>query len=321
MSLFGRSGTLGRTGRLRAAHCTASALLSSRSRTCTLTQSRRRRTSDSRASWRERDRGHGRMRRAPPLPSCGGLDPVESSLLIDQRSASLAACQQDVKTWAAGRRVFVSSLITDMPAERSAVRAAVEDLAAVAVMFEDLGAQDISAEQPYLSGVRSSDVYVGMWGRRYGVRMPDGCSATHVEFIEAERNGLRLCLFVHAGTSGEMDGPQRDLVASARNLYTTSSRTDPDDLGRRVRRRLEEVAADELAPWVRVGRAVFRAREITNDGSTISIVALVRINAVHAELVWLRDQRAGGVQFASTIDARTVQLVELATRTVSTVGP
>nr|WP_281370009.1 DUF4062 domain-containing protein [Naumannella cuiyingiana] len=243
-----------------------------------------------------------------------------ASLLIDQRSASLAAAGEDVRAWASGRRVFVSSLITDMPDERAAVRAAIESAGATAVMFEDLGAQDVSAEQAYLSGVRSSEVYVGMWGSRYGVRMPDGYSATHAEFLEAERNGLRLCLFVHGETGGEMDGAQRDLVQGARNLYTTSPWSDPDDLGRRVRRRLEELAAEELAPWVRVGRTLFRAREITNDGKTISLTAAVRSDAVHAELVRLRDNRAGGVPFASPHTALSVQIVELSTRTVSTIG-
>lgn len=244
----------------------------------------------------------------------------DASLLIDQRSASLAAAREDVRAWASGRRVFVSSLITDMPDERAAVRAAIESVEATAVMFEDLGAQDISAEQAYLSGVRSSEVYVGMWGSRYGVRMPDGYSATHAEFLEAERNGLRLCLFVHGETGGEMDGAQRDLIQGARNLYTTSPWSDPEDLGRRVRRRLEELAAEDLAPWVRVGRTLFRAREITNDGTTISLTAAVRSDAVHAELVRLRDSRAGGVPFASPHTALPVQIVELSTRTVATIG-
>lgn len=244
----------------------------------------------------------------------------DASLLIDQRSASLAASGEDVRAWASGRRVFVSSLITDMPDERAAVRAAIESVGATAVMFEDLGAQDISAEQAYLSGVRSSEVYVGMWGSRYGVRMPDGYSATHAEFLEAERYGLRLCLFVHGEASGEMDGAQRDLIQGARNLYTTSPWSDPEDLGRRVRRRLEELAAAELAPWVRVGRTLFRAREVTNDGKTIALTAAVRSDAVHAELVRLRDNRAGGVPFASPHTALPGQIVELSTRTVSTIG-
>ena len=244
----------------------------------------------------------------------------DTTLLVDQRSASLAASEVDVRVWASGRRVFVSSLITDMPGERSAVRAAIEAVGATPVMFEDLGAQDVSAEQAYLSGVRSSEVYVGMWGPRYGVRMLDGYSATHAEFVEAERNGLRLCLFVHGETSGEMDGPQRDLIQSARSLYTTSPWNSPADLGQRVRRRLEELAAEELAPWVRLGRTLFRAREITNDGRTITITAAVRSDAVHSELVRLRDQRASGVAFASPNDAQVVQVAELSTRTVSTVG-
>ena len=105
-------------------------------------------------------------------------------ILVGGSAFSLAVANHDVRAWAAGRRVFVSSLITDMPAERSAVRAAVEELGAVPVMFEDLGAQDVAAEQAYLSGVRSSDVYVGMWGNRYGVRMADGYSATHAEFLD-----------------------------------------------------------------------------------------------------------------------------------------
>lgn len=99
---------------------------------------------------------------------------TDASLLVDQRSASLTASEQDVTAWANGRRVFVSSLITDMPQERSAVRAAIESIGATPVMFEDLGPLDVSADQAYLAGVRSSEVYVGMWGPRYGVRMPDG---------------------------------------------------------------------------------------------------------------------------------------------------
>lgn len=243
----------------------------------------------------------------------------DASLLVDQRSASLAASEQDVRAWASGRRVFVSSLITDMPQERAAVRAAIEVVGATPVMFEDLGAQDVSAEQAYIAGVRSSAIYVGIWGLRYGVRMPDGYSATHAEFVEAERNGLRLCLFVHGETSGEMDGSQRDLIQSARNLYTTSPWSDPADLGQRVRRRLEELAAEELAPWVRVGRTLFRAREITNDGRTISLTAAVHSDAVHSELVRLRDTQASGVPFASPNYARAVQVAELSTRTVSTI--
>lgn len=206
-----------------------------------------------------------------------------------------------------------------MPAERAAERSAIDTLGATAVMFEDLGGQDISAEQAYLAGVRSSDVYIGMWGPRYGVRMPDGYSATHAEYLEAERNGLRLCLFVNGETTNDMDGPQRDLIHGARNLYTTSPWTDAADLERRVRRRLENLASADIAPWVRVGRTIFRATEIVNDGRTISLTADIRTDSIHAELVRSRDQR-NTLLFSSPGVAQRVEISELSTRTTSTVG-
>lgn len=242
---------------------------------------------------------------------------TNGALLIDQRSASASAAERDIHTWGRGRRVFVSSLIGGMTEERAAVRAAIAAVGATPVMFEeDLGAQDISAENAYLAGVRSSEIYVGLFGARYGIRMGGGNSATHAEFIEAEREGLRLCLFVTDEDSGEMDGAQRDLIAGARNLYTTSPWSGPADLGERVRRRLEDLASQELAPWVRVGRTIFRAEEIYTDGQTITIRADILSPAVHDELVRMRDSRTTA-SFAAPHDARPATVNALTTRTVA----
>lgn len=242
---------------------------------------------------------------------------TQASLIVDQRSASMVASDDDIRVWARGRRIFVSSLIGGMTAERAAVRAAIEAVGAVPVMFEeDLGAQDVSAEQAYLSGVRSSEIYVGLFGPRYGMRMADGNSATHTELLEAERDGLRLCLFVNGDTSGDMDGTQRDVINGLRNLYTTSPWHNAEDLGRRVERRLRDLASEELAPWVRVGRTIFRAKELTSDGKTITVTADILSPAVHSELVRLRDSRST-VAFAAPHDARSVQFTDLTTRTVS----
>lgn len=242
---------------------------------------------------------------------------TQGALLIDQRSASMAASDADIRVWARGKRVFVSSLIGDMKAERAAVRDAIEAFGATAVMFEEeLGAQDITAERAYIAGVRASEIYIGLFGPRYGVRMGDGSSATHAELIEAEKRGLRLCLFVNGETSGEMDRAQRDLVDGARNLYTTSSWTEPEDLRRRVERRLRDLASEDLAPWTRVGRAIFRAKEFGGNGQTLTVTADILDPAVHGELVRLREGR-GTVQYTSPHESRTVQVTELHTRSTS----
>ncbi len=240
------------------------------------------------------------------------------AILIDQRSASISPSDALVREWAAGRRVFVSSLITDMPEERAAVRAAIAGIGATPVMFEDLGGQDIDATQAYLAGVRSSDIYVGAFGPRYGVRMQSGYSATHAEFLEAELQGLRLCIFVNGQSGNDMDGPQRDLISGAQNLYTTSPWTTPEDLGVRVALRLVGLAGEDLAPWIRVGRLIFRANSITSGAQQIVIDADVRSNAVHSELVSLRDSRSGDLPFASPSEASRVQLSGLSTTIRST---
>lgn len=244
---------------------------------------------------------------------------MSDRFIIDQRSASLAPSDGDVRTWASGRRVFVSSLITDMPAERAAVRAAIESIGAVPVMFEhELGGQDIRAEDAYLSGVRSSDIYIGLFGARYGARISDGYSATHAELTEAERQGLRLCLFVHGETSGDMDGSQRDLIAGARNLYVTGAWDTPGDLRSNVSRRLTDLAAEELAPWVRLGRALFRATTITSNGTTVTLEATVRGPDVHAELMRLRDNHGGDLPFASPSESLQVRVDNVVSSTMST---
>lgn len=239
-------------------------------------------------------------------------------LLIDLRSAALPLSNEQLLDWGAGRQVFVSSLITDLPAERAAVRAAIESIGARPVMFEDLGGQDISADEAYLAGVHRSDVYVGVFAERYGVRLPSGYSATEAEFREAEADGARIAIFTRGFDGSEMDGAQRDLIAGARNLYTTSAFTTPADLHSRVAQRLREIATEDLTPWVRIGRVVVRARELTTDGSTVTVTAEVRTNAVHAELVQYRDRLPGGLPFASPAEAKSVQLTALSSSTQST---
>ncbi|MDV6262905.1 DUF4062 domain-containing protein [Rhodococcoides yunnanense] len=237
---------------------------------------------------------------------------------IDQRSASVLPRQEDIADWASGRRIFVSSLITDMLNERAASRSAIADIGADPVMFEhELGAQDVSADEAYLAGVRGSDVYVGLWGPRYGVRMSDGYSATHAEFLEAEKQGLRLCLFVGDANSADFDGQQRDLIAGARNLYTTSTWQTIDDLQERIRTRLMALAAEDLAPWVRLGPLFFRATDISGDGTKLIIKAQVRSASVHAELVQLRDARTQ-IVFASTAESKVVRIDRLSSTMRST---
>jgi hypothetical protein len=234
-------------------------------------------------------------------------------LLYDRQAAIVEPDPLAIQAWGAGQRIFVSSLIASMTEERAAVRRAIQGVGALPRMFEhDLGAQDVNAESAYLDGVRESSMYVGVFGSKYGVRLASGRSATHDELTEAERLGLRLLLFVDSRAGDAMDGDQRSVISGLQNLYTTSPYSSDVDLGDRVHRRLIDLAAEELIPWVRIGRLLIRANRISRNGDDLGVSALVWDRPILAELTRLADSRST-VPFASHLEAADVQVGNLVT--------
>ena len=243
---------------------------------------------------------------------------MDTELLIDEQAATFILEPAELRSWARRQRVFVSSLITDMAQERRAVREAIESVGAVPVMFEEeLGAQDVSSTDAYIGGVRTSHIYIGLFGSRYGVRTPTGYSATEDEFQEAKRLGLRLAVFANTGAD-DVEGGQRDFVNGLRNVLTTSPWTDPADLGRRVARRLADLAAEELAPWVRLGDTVFRATKIDTNGDSFTVEAVIQNPRILARLNDIKDGRVPDLRFTSPDVSKTVQLRELRSSMTST---
>src|SRR5689334_24081783 len=64
-------------------------------------------------------------------------------------------------------RVFVSSTLNELAAEREAARAAITRLRLTPVMFE-LGARPHPPRELYRSYLAQSDVFVGIYGESYG---------------------------------------------------------------------------------------------------------------------------------------------------------
>jgi hypothetical protein len=64
-------------------------------------------------------------------------------------------------------RVFVSSTLEEMAAERAAAQEAIESLRLTPVMFE-LGARPYAPRELYSAYLAQSDVFVGIYGERYG---------------------------------------------------------------------------------------------------------------------------------------------------------
>ncbi len=77
------------------------------------------------------------------------------------------AAPDQVLPWDRRVRVFVSSTLEELAAERAAVREAIARLRLTPVMFE-LGARSHPPRELYVSYLQQSDVFVGIYGDRYG---------------------------------------------------------------------------------------------------------------------------------------------------------
>lgn len=138
-------------------------------------------------------------------------------------------------------KVFVSSLISGMEAERAAAKRAIETLRHEAVMAEDFGARASTPEVACLTGLRQSDLVVLVLGPRYGAKQASGLSATHEEYREA-RGRKPILIFVQ---SGEAESDQAKFIDEAgsweRGLFRASFST-PDELRDVVTRALHDYA-------------------------------------------------------------------------------
>ena len=204
----------------------------------------------------------------------------------------------------AQRTVFISSVMAGMTAEREAARGAVESIGGKVSMFEFLGGRDDHAETAYLTGVQSSDVYVGVLGVRYGTPDRTGYAPTHAEYNEAIRAGLRISVWA---TTAEVDGRQRDFLNEVRTFHTTGSYSSPDELTRR----LAEVAAADHSPWCKVGHVLFRAHRYSDDGTQVLVEASIRDDDIVAELERLRPGDWHGRQQSRITCARRTHEVEI----------
>ena len=202
------------------------------------------------------------------------------------RSPPEPVTSAELGAWMSDQTVFVSSVMAGMTAERQAVRGEVENLGGRVSMFEHLGGRDDDAETAYVAGVRSSDIYVGILGGRYGkLDRATGYSATHMEYNAAVEAGLRVSMWA---TTEEMDGRQRDFLEDVRTFHTTGSYSNPDDLQEGLRRRLQELASASMSPWCKVGHVLFRARRHSDDGSRITVEATIRDDDIVSDLEQLR---------------------------------
>lgn len=265
-----------------------------------------------------RRRVHARSFRVPRYKR--RMRQEQESLLIDRSAAAAVPDDRGVIDFLTTQRVFISSVMADLQDERRAVAAALVTLGAKPVWFEAFGGRDDDPEGAYLSEVASSTIYVGILGRRYGKLLASRRSASHEEYREAERRGLRISVWTIA--SQDWDGDQQSFVDEVRTFHTTGSIVSPEHLADGVVERLRRIAAEELSPWCKLGPALFRARRIQMTSKGLEVETHVRDDEVAAFLESLRPTGWGtrDIRFTDPAHSLLVRVDEVEATATSARG-
>lgn len=145
-------------------------------------------------------------------------------------------------------KVFISGTQDDLQPERKAVAEVIHALGHEPLMAETYGAQPIPSLSAIREMIEQADIYIGVYGARYGWKMDSGVSVTEFEFNEFRRKH-----------------PDRILI------YIKEIRTDlqQDVFLRRVQdlkegyfRRPKFTTTEQLASWVKEDLAQFIARVV-----------------------------------------------------------
>lgn len=160
-------------------------------------------------------------------------EPAEP-LLID-RSPVPDPEEGEIRAWAAEQSVFVSSVISGMDAERQSAADAISSLGARPILFENFGGMDDDPEDAYISHTLRVPTSMGILGSRYGTPLKTGYSATHAEYNEAVRRGLKVSVW---NAIDDVDGRQQDFLGEIRVFQTTGTYGSPESLADGVERRL-----------------------------------------------------------------------------------
>lgn len=135
-------------------------------------------------------------------------------------------------------KVFISSTMTDLQAERDAVQNAIDELHLEAVRAETRPSTRYPPRHEVLAMVRDCDIYLGIFGARYGWMPPgENISVTEMEFREACNQGKHILVYVK--DVAEREPAQTEFV----------ERVEDFDTGRFRRPRF--TSSEQLVEWVK----------------------------------------------------------------------
>src|SRR5260370_28915772 len=107
--------------------------------------------------------------------------------------------------------------------------------------------------------------------------------------LHAEKHALRMAVWT--ASVPDREGHEQSFLDEVRTFHVVPAFSTADDLQRQVEDRMRAIAAEDLAPWCKLGNVVFRATEVEDRGDAIQVKARVRDDAVARALEDMRGDR------------------------------
>lgn len=139
-------------------------------------------------------------------------------------------------------RVFISSTQKELQAERDAVEVLIGELGYLCLRAEKYDSPGTSSQQACCNMARHCDIYLGIFGGRYGYKVPSlNLSATEMEFLEAKnRNPEKV--FIYIKEVGKVERNQQRFLADVQSFsdgyFRHAKFRDCSELKEQVRRDL-----------------------------------------------------------------------------------
>lgn len=198
-------------------------------------------------------------------------------LLLDLTSPLPSFTEAEVRQWSAGKKVFISSTMTDLQPERKQAAATIRGVGADPRFFEGFSTTSDPAGV-YVPEVSRADIVVLLLGERYGNPIPsmNGRSATHVEY-DAAVEALKPILVYRKEGEGLEREPQLEAFMRQLDPQRVAARfRSLEQLDELVREGLYKRAQTDSLEWAKLGQAVFPITRWQQAGSNIQIHTATR---------------------------------------------
>ena len=117
-----------------------------------------------------------------------------------------------------GLGIFISSTQTDLQSERDAVQAVIESIGHKCVRAETLDSPGVSPEEACRTMARECDIYIGIYGGKYGYVPPHlGVSVTEYEYQQA-RDHRSSKVFIYIKDISDVEPEQERFLTEVQHF-------------------------------------------------------------------------------------------------------